>query len=68
MGKIMFREAESATVLRLAALQGKVLAMGGGVVLRPETHTKVHRTGMIIFSDRALGTSLRMWIRLPDRY
>ena len=52
-GEDVFREAESATVLRLAALQGKVLAMGGGVVLRPENITRLHRTGMIIFLDRA---------------
>ncbi|MCH4157799.1 MAG: shikimate kinase [Acidaminococcaceae bacterium] len=52
-GEDVFREAESATVLRLAALQGKVLAMGGGVVLRPENITRLHRTGGIIFLDRA---------------
>ena len=43
-GEDVLREAESATVLRLAALQGKVLAMGGGVVLRPENITRLHRT------------------------
>lgn len=52
-GEDVFREAESATVLRLSALQGKVLAMGGGVVLREENIRRLRRTGAVIFIDRA---------------
>jgi shikimate kinase len=51
-GEDVFREAESGTVLRLSALQGKVLAMGGGVVIRPENITRLRRTGFVIFLDR----------------
>ena len=48
-----FRQAETATVLRLSRLEGKVLAMGGGVVKRPENITALRSSGLVIFLDRA---------------
>ena len=48
-----FRQAETATVLRLARLEGKVLAMGGGVVKRPENITALRTSGLIILLDRS---------------
>ena len=48
-----FRVQETATTKRLAKLQGKVLAMGGGVVLRQENIISLKDNGRIIFIDRS---------------
>ena len=50
-----FRTQESNTTKRLAKLQGKVLAMGGGVILRSENITALKENGLIIFIDRSPG-------------
>ena len=49
----IFRKQEIRTTKRLAALQGKVLAMGGGVVLRQENICSLKESGLIIFLDRS---------------
>ena len=48
-----FREQETMTTKRLAKLQDKVLAMGGGVVLRQENIISLKENGLIIFLDRS---------------
>ena len=48
-----FRKQETRTAKRLAALQDKVLAMGGGVVLRQENISSLKENGLIIFLDRS---------------
>ena len=48
-----FRKQETATVKRLSRLQGKVLAMGGGVVLRQENIASLKENGTVIFLDRS---------------
>lgn len=48
-----FREQETRTTKRLSTLQGKVLAMGGGVVLRQENISSLKENGLIIFLDRS---------------
>ena len=48
-----FRQQETKTTKRLAKLQDKVLAMGGGVVLRQENITALKENGLIIFLDRS---------------
>lgn len=48
-----FREQETVTTKRLAKLQDKVLAMGGGVVLRQENVIRLKENGLIIFLDRS---------------
>ena len=48
-----FRAQETVTTKRLAKLQGKVLAMGGGVVLRQENIISLKENGRIIFIDRS---------------
>ena len=48
-----FRKQETRTTKRLAALQDKVLAMGGGVVLRQENIISLKENGLIIFLDRS---------------
>lgn len=47
-----FRQCETATVRRLARLEGKVLAMGGGVILRPENIRALKETGVVLYLDR----------------
>ena len=48
-----FREQETKTARRLAKLRDKVLAMGGGVVLRQENIACLKENGLIIFLDRS---------------
>ena len=48
-----FRKQETRTTKRLSALQDKVLAMGGGVVLRQENIISLKENGLIIFLDRS---------------
>lgn len=48
-----FREQETKTVRRLAKLESKVLAMGGGVVLRQENIDCLKENGLVIFLDRS---------------
>jgi shikimate kinase len=48
-----FREQETKTARRLAKLRDKVLAMGGGVVLREENIACLKENGLIIFLDRS---------------
>ena len=48
-----FREQETKTTRRLAKLQDKVLAMGGGVVLRQENITALKEHGLLLFIDRS---------------
>ena len=50
-----FREQEIKTTRRLARLKDKVLAMGGGVVLREENITCLKENGLVIFLDRSPG-------------
>ena len=50
-----FREQETKTARRLAKLRDKVLAMGGGVVLREENIACLKENGQIIFLDRPPG-------------
>ena len=50
-----FREQETKTTRRLAKLRDKVLAMGGGVVLRQENIACLKENGSIIFLDRSPG-------------
>ena len=48
-----FREQEMKTTQRLAKLENKVLAMGGGVVLRQENITALKEHGLLLFIDRS---------------
>lgn len=48
-----FREQEMKTTRRLAKLKNKVLAMGGGVVLRQENITVLKENGLLLFIDRS---------------
>lgn len=48
-----FRRQETETTKRLSKLENKVLAMGGGVVLRQENVDSLKETGWVIFIDRS---------------
>jgi len=52
-GEECFRDAESATTERLSRLEGKVLAMGGGVVKRRENIEHLRESGFIVLLDRS---------------
>lgn len=51
-GEAYFRDLETAAVRRAAALDGAVIATGGGVVLREENMAALAETGVIFFRDR----------------
>lgn len=48
-GEDRFRRLESQVVLQIASQIDKVIATGGGVVLKPENISRLSKTGMIIF-------------------
>lgn len=57
-GEQMFRDIESRVIRSLSALRGKVIATGGGAVLRDENVTNLRSNGTILFLDAPLETLL----------
>ena len=55
-GEKAFRDLESAVIRELSATGGKVIAPGGGAVLRPENVDALRANGRIIFLDRPLSS------------
>lgn len=55
-GEKAFRDLESAVIRDLSATGGKVIAPGGGAVLRPENVDALRANGRIIFLDRPLSS------------
>lgn len=53
-GEGAFRDRETAAARTAAALEGTIIATGGGMILRPENMEALGRTGIIFFRDRAL--------------
>ena len=53
-GEPAFRDMESRAAQTAAAMEGAVIATGGGMVLRPENMEALSRTGVIFFRDREL--------------
>lgn len=53
-GEGAFRDRETAAARAAAALEGAIIATGGGMILRPENMEALGRTGIIFFRDRAL--------------
>lgn len=53
-GEKIFRDYESSVIKEVSALQGKVIATGGGAVLRQENINLLKRNGKIYFLDRPL--------------
>ena len=53
-GEPVFRDMETAAARRAAAMEGVIIATGGGMVLRPENMEALSRTGVIFFRDREL--------------
>ena len=54
-GEETFRRTESEAVASLALLQGKVIACGGGTVLRRENVRALRLNGELLWLDRPLG-------------
>ena len=52
-GESAFREREKEAVASAAASGGKVIATGGGAILRPENLRALRRTGRLVFLDRS---------------
>ena len=52
-GEKAFRDMETAAVQEAAALNGAVIATGGGVILRPENMEALRETGLVFFRDRS---------------
>ncbi len=53
-GEKYFRDAETRAVKRVASLCGKVIATGGGVILREENVDALRENGKLYFIDRPL--------------
>ena len=53
-GEAAFRDMETAAARQAAALEGAVIATGGGMVLRAENMAALGETGVIFFRDREL--------------
>ncbi len=54
-GEDAFRDREAATVASLAATGGRVIATGGGAILRAENLAALRANGILYFLDRPLG-------------
>ena len=54
LGEPYFRDCETAVIKSVASLSGKVIATGGGAVLREENIDALRENGRIYFIDRAL--------------
>lgn len=52
-GEQAFRDLETAAVREAAALEGAVIATGGGVILRPGNMADLRATGVVFFRDRS---------------
>ena len=53
-GEAFFRDLESDLILELSQSGGKVIACGGGSVLRPENVLRLKQNGLLYFLDRPL--------------
>ena len=53
-GEKVFRDYESVVINEVSAFQGKVIATGGGAILRQENITSLKQNGKIYFLDRSL--------------
>lgn len=53
-GEPAFRDMETAAVRRAAAMEGVIIATGGGMVLREENMQALAETGVIFFRNREL--------------
>lgn len=51
LGEAGFRELEAAEISRLAAPGGRVIATGGGAVLRPANSDAMRRSGPVVWLD-----------------
>ncbi len=57
-GEAAFRAMETAAAKKAAALEGAVIATGGGIILRPENMAALKATGIVFFRDREVAAIL----------
>lgn len=57
-GEAAFRTMETAAARKAAAMDGAVIATGGGIVLREENMEALRATGIVFFRDRDLDAIL----------
>ena len=55
-GEKAFRDLEAEVIRDLSAQGGKVIATGGGAILRPDNVANLKSNGTIIFLDRPIGS------------
>lgn len=53
-GETVFRDLETEVIRALSAQGGRIVATGGGAVLRPENVTALRQNGLLVFLDRPL--------------
>ncbi len=58
-GERLFREIEAQIIAELSLLNNKIIATGGGVILREENIKNLKRNGIFIFLDADAGTLYR---------
>ncbi len=58
-GKEAFRDAESEALKNTSAGDEKVIALGGGALLREENHLLAEKSGKIVFLDAALSALMK---------
>lgn len=69
-GEAHFREIEAEIAMKCGSLSGKVIATGGGIVLRPENHYALAQNGVIYHVKRnldRLATRNRPLSKSPER-
>jgi shikimate kinase len=58
-GEARFRERERDVIADLTALEGVVVATGGGVILDPENRERLAKTGTVVYLETTIDTLVR---------
>lgn len=66
-GEEGFRKREATVIDELTALQGIVLATGGGAILRPENRTRLAARGTVFYLHASVEQQMRRTMRVDKR-
>jgi len=58
-GEVRFRERERDVIADLTALEGVVIATGGGVILDPANRERLAKTGTVVYLETTVDTLVR---------
>ena len=58
-GEVAFRDVESATLRRAMELPPRIIATGGGAVLREENRAAMRKSGCVFFLDRSVDSIVK---------